>query len=71
MTKPEPFSTDMKIASLTVDDVVKLRVALNNAENALKRLMATDNSWQVIYNGELQQVKEAKEVLSESMRRDP
>ena len=61
----------MKIASLTVDDVVKLRVALNNAENALKRLMATDNSWQVIYNGELQQVKEAKEVLSESMRRDP
>lgn len=61
----------MKIASLTVDEVVKLRVALNNAENALKRLMATDNSWQVIYNGELQQVKEAKEVLSESMRRDP
>jgi len=61
----------MKIASLTVDDVVKLRVALNNAENALKRLMATDNSWQVIYNGELQQVKEAKEVLSESMRREP
>jgi hypothetical protein len=61
----------MKIASLTVDEVVKLRVALNNAENALKRLMATDNSWQIIYNGELQQVKEAKEVLSQSMRRDP
>ena len=59
----------MKIASLTVDDVVKLRVALNNAENALKRLASTDNNWQVIYNGELQQVKE--EALAAAMRRDP
>jgi len=61
----------MKIASLTVDDVVKLRVALNNGENALKRLASTESNWQVIYNGELQQVKEAKEALAESMRRDP
>lgn len=61
----------MKIASLTVDDVVKLKVALNNAENALKRLVDTEKSWQVIYNGELKQVKEAKEALSASMRRDP
>jgi len=61
----------MKVASLTVDDVVKLRVALNNAENALKRLSAENNNWQVIYNGELQQVKEAKEALAASMRRDP
>ena len=61
----------MKIASLTVDVVVKLRVALNNAENALKRLSAENNNWQVIYNGELQQVKEAKEALAASMRRDP
>lgn len=61
----------MKIASLTVDDVVKLRVALNNAENALKRLADTENAWQVIYNGELKQVKEAREALTASMRRDP
>jgi hypothetical protein len=61
----------MKIASLTVDDVVKLRVALNNAENALKRLMATESNWQVIYNGELEQVKEAREALSKSMQREP
>jgi hypothetical protein len=61
----------MKIASLTVDDVVKLRVALNHAENALKRLSSTDNNWQVIYNGELKQVAEAKEALAASMRRDP
>ena len=61
----------MKIASLTVDDVVKLRVALNNAENALKRLADTENAWQVIYNGELKQVKEAKEALAAAMRRDP
>lgn len=70
MTKPELTLSDMKIASLTVDDVVKLRVALNNAENALKRLMATESSWQVIYNGELAQVKEAREALSKSMNRD-
>ena len=61
----------MKIASLTVDDVVKLRVALNNAENALKRLMATESDWQVIYNGELEQVKEAREALSKAMQREP
>jgi hypothetical protein len=61
----------MKVASLTVDDIVKLRVALNNAENALKRLASEDKNWQVIYNGELQQVKEAREALAASMRRDP
>ncbi len=61
----------MKVASLTVDDIVKLRVALNNAENALKRLASEDKNWQVIYNGELQQIKEAREALAASMRRDP
>ena len=71
MTKPELTLSDMKIASLTVDDVVKLRVALNNAENALKRLMATESSWQVIYNGELEQARAAREALSKSMQRDP
>lgn len=70
MTKPELTLSDMKIASLTVDDVVKLRVALNNAENALKRLIDNDKNWQVIYNGELAQVKEAREALSKSMQRD-
>ena len=61
----------MKIASFTVDDVVKMRVALNIAENALKRLSSADNTWQIIYNGELNRVKEAKEALSEAIRRDP
>jgi len=61
----------MKVASLTVDDIVKLRVALNNGENALKRLASEDKNWQVIYNGELQQIKEAREALAASMRRDP
>jgi len=60
----------MKVASLTVDDIVKLRVALNNAENALKRLIDHDKNWQVIYNGELAQVREAREALSKSMQRD-
>jgi hypothetical protein len=69
--KPELTLSDMKVASLTVDDVVKLRVALNNAENAFKRLIDLEKNWQVIYNGELTQVKEAKEALSKSMQRDP
>jgi len=61
----------MKVAFLTVDDIVKLRVALNHAENALKKLAADNKNWEIIYNGELSQIKEAKEALSESMRRDP
>ena len=61
----------MKIASFTVDDVVKFRVALNIAENALKRLSSADNAWQIIYNGELNRIKEAKEALNEAIRRDP
>jgi hypothetical protein len=69
--KPELILSDIKVASLTVDDVVKLRVALNNAENAFKRLIDLEKNWQVIYNGELTQVKEAREALSKSMQRDP
>ena len=61
----------MKIASFTVDDVVKMRVALNIAENALKRLSSADNTWQIIYDGELNRIKEAKEALNEAIRRDP
>ena len=68
--KPELTLSD-RVASLTVDDVVKLRVALNNAENAFKRLIDLEKNWQVIYNGELTQVKEAREALSKSMQRDP
>jgi hypothetical protein len=69
--KRELILSDMKVASLTVDDVVKLRVALNNAENAFKRLIDLEKNWQVIYNGELTQVKEAREALSKSMQREP
>jgi hypothetical protein len=69
--KRELILSDMKVASLTVDDVVKLRVALNNAENAFKRLIDLEKNWQVIYNGELTQIKEAREALSKSMQREP
>jgi len=69
--KPELILSDIKVASLTVDDVVKLRVALNNAENAFKRLIDLEKNWQVIYNGELTQIKEAREALSKSMQREP
>ncbi len=70
-TKPEHFFVNMKIAYFTVDDVVKMRAALNHAENALKRLAIENESWKTIFNGELQQVKEAKEALNEAIRREP
>jgi hypothetical protein len=61
----------MKIAHFTVDDVVKMRAALNHAENALKRLSMENQSWKTIFNGELQQVQEAKDALNEAIRREP
>ena len=60
----------MKIASLTIDDYVKLRIALNNAEIALKRLIAANGDWATLYIGELNQVKEAKEALAKSMQKE-
>lgn len=68
--KPELTLSD-RVASLTVDDVVKLRVALNNAENAFKRLINLEKNLLVVYNGELTQVKEARDALSKSIQRNP
>lgn len=59
----------MKIASLTVDEIVKLRVALNNAQNTLERLIKSDESWKTIYEIEVEQVKEAKNILTEIIKR--
>lgn len=61
----------MKIAYLTVDDVVKMRAALNHGENALKRLAIENESWKVIFHGELEQLKQAREALNEAIRREP
>ena len=59
----------MKIASLTVDEIVKLRVALNNAQNTLERLIKSDESWKTIYEIEVEQVREAKNILTEIIKR--
>lgn len=59
----------MKIASLTVDEIVKLRIALNNAQNTLERLIKSDESWKTIYEIEVEQVKEAKNILTEIIKR--
>ena len=55
----------MKIASLTVDEIV----ALNNAQNTLERLIKSDESWKTIYEIEVEQVKEAKNILTEIIKR--
>lgn len=59
----------MNIAALTVDDMIKLRVALINFEVTLNRLIKQDKDWAILYKGQLDQVKEAKQALSDSLNR--
>jgi hypothetical protein len=63
-------TNQLVVAHLTVDEYVKLKIALNNAEIAYKRLLAANSDWNTLYNGELNQVKEGKEVLVQSMQRE-
>lgn len=60
----------MKVAYLTADQLVKIRIALNNHELALKRLLDMDKSWEPIYRTELNQLKEAKQSLLDSYTKE-
>ena len=60
----------MKVAYLTADQLVKIRIALNNHELALQRLLDMDKSWGPIYRTELNQLKEAKQSLLDSYTKD-
>ena len=61
---------NMKAGSVTIDEVVKLRVALNNSINTLNRLIKSDNYLRPFYEGELEAAQEAKAILSEITKRD-
>ncbi len=68
--RPELTLFNMKVAYLTADQLVKIRIALNNHELALQRLLDMDKSWEPIYRTELMQLKEAKQSLLDSYTKD-
>jgi len=69
--KPELILSELKIASFTADEFVKIRISLNNQERCLNRLMFIEKHLEQFYRTELSQLKEAQKVLSAAMRRDP
>jgi hypothetical protein len=69
--KPELILSELKIASFTADEFVKIRISLNNQERCLNRLMFIEKHLEQFYRTELSQLKQAQEVLTAAMRRDP
>ena len=61
----------MKIASITIDECVQIRIALSNAEINLRRFIKQDMAFKQVYEDELQQVIEAKKMLANALQRDP
>ena len=61
---------DMKAGSVTIDEVVKLRVALNNSINTLNRLIRSEQGLRSFYEGELEVAEEAKAILSQIIKRE-
>ena len=65
-----PMIADMKAGSVTIDEVVKLRVALNNSINTLNRLIRSEQGLRSFYEGELEAAEEAKAILSQIIKRE-
>ena len=61
---------NMKAGSVTIDEVVKLRVALNNSINTLNRLIRSEQGLRLFYEGELEAAEEAKAILSQIIKRE-
>jgi hypothetical protein len=56
---------------ITVEEIVKLRIALNNAECRVKELMSLKSEvWHKLYNIDMDSIKEGKEVLTNVIKRD-
>lgn len=62
----------MKVASITLDEVVQIRVALNNAELTLRRILKQENYnyLKPFYEGELEATLQAKAALDSAIKRD-
>jgi hypothetical protein len=58
------------ITKLTVEDAIKLRIALHSSERVLKRLVQSEKGWEVYYQGILDEIAEAKETLKQSIDKE-
>jgi hypothetical protein len=62
------MSVELKI---TIQEVVDLRVALNNAERRIKELMALKHEdWHKLYHLDIHAIEKGKEALKTIIQRD-
>jgi len=62
------MSGELKI---TIQEVVDLRVALNNAERRIKELMALKHEdWHKLYHLDIDSIEKGKDALKSIMQRD-
>jgi hypothetical protein len=56
---------------ITIQEVVDLRVALNNAERRIKELMALKHEdWHKLYHLDIDSIEKGKEALTNIIQRD-
>ena len=58
------------VGYLTMDEMVSIRVALNNSINTVKRLINQEKTLSSYYSKELESLQEAKSILANSLNRD-
>ncbi len=62
------MNTELKI---TIQEIVDLRVALNNAERRIKELMSLKHEdWHKLYHLDIHSIEKAKEALTNVIQRD-
>jgi hypothetical protein len=62
------MSAELKI---TIQEVVELRVALNNAERRIKELMALKHEdWHKLYHLDIDSIEKGKQALKTIIQRD-
>jgi hypothetical protein len=62
------MSAELKI---TIQEVVELRVALNNAERRIKELMALKHEdWHKLYHLDIHSIEKGKEALTNVVQRN-
>ncbi len=62
------MSAELKI---TIQEVVELRVALNNAERRVKELMALKHEdWHKLYHLDIDSIEKGKQALKTIIQRD-
>jgi len=62
----------MKIElKITIEELIELRIALNNSERRIKELMSLKNEdWHKIYDLDIQSVEKGKQALKQIIQRD-